>query len=92
MLLLHEFPYATTDITAVSAPRVQGTCHTKYRIVLQQYSIKLSIPTNLTLESVPPITRAYSMTLIELVRTPVLGSGVTDPPDISLGVGKTLGS
>jgi len=31
------------------------------------------------------------MTLIELVLTPVLGSGVTDPPDISLGVSKSIG-
>jgi len=65
MLLLHEFPYATMDITAVSPPHVQGTWHTKYRIVLQQYSIEISIPTKLTLESevsvlwyrVSPITR-----------------------------------
>ena len=58
---------------------------------MQQYSIELSIPTKLTLESVSPISRVYSMTLIELVQTAVLESGVTDPPDTSSGVGKNIG-
>jgi len=51
MLLSHEFLYAAKDNTAVSTPHVQGTWHTKYRIVLQKYGIELSIPTKLTLES-----------------------------------------
>ena len=48
MLLSHVFLYTARDNTAVSTP---GTWHTKYRIILQQYSIELSIPRKLTLES-----------------------------------------